>query len=177
MPRFPPGATSRATVAASSARRAGRCRRWCVVGLCERARGFPKRNGAGAKGNTPKRRLVGLTVGQERCTAWRRGPQVRPIVARIACGGVPDLWLVAVPGASGSAFVVDGTSGEGERFTIGVTTGSARSRQDGMSTVGDGEAAGAGTVAMARGARGRGTRGEMLVPRRVRLADPPGPNP
>ena len=48
--------------------------------------------------------------------------------------------------------VADGTSGEGEGLTIGVPTGSARSRPDGMGTVGAGEAAGTGVVKTARGA-------------------------
>ena len=60
--------------------RAGRCRRrWCGTGLCQQVPRSPRRRGAGAKGNTTKSRLVGLAAGQERCTAWRRGTQARPV--------------------------------------------------------------------------------------------------
>ena len=59
----------------------------------------------------------------------------------------------------------------------GVPTGSARPRSDGISTVGTGEAAGAGVTAVGWAGRGRGTRGGVLA----RLAEgrgaPPGPKP
>ena len=58
--------------------------------------------------------------------------------------------------------MADGTSGKGESINTGVPTGSARSRPDGMGTVGAGEAAGARAVATARGGRSHGTRGGML---------------
>ena len=75
------GTASRTGVAESFGGRAGRCRRrWCVAGLCQQAPESPRRRGAGAKGNTTNSWLVGLATGQERCRAWRRGAQARPVV-------------------------------------------------------------------------------------------------
>ena len=80
-PRVPPGAASRARVAGSVDGREGRCRcRWCVADLGQKAPEPPRREGAGAKGNTTKSRLVGLAAGEERCIAWRRGAHARPVV-------------------------------------------------------------------------------------------------
>ena len=82
-----------------------------------------------------------------------------------------------MPRASKSAVVADGKSGEGESRTIGVPTGSARSRPDGIGIVRAGEVAGAGAVATARGGRGRGSRGGVIVRRADGRGAPPGPNP
>ena len=80
-PHVPPDAARRAGGAESVDGRAGRCRhRWCVTALCQRDSESPRRRGAGAKGNTTKSRLVGVVAGQERCIAWRRGTQARPVV-------------------------------------------------------------------------------------------------
>ena len=73
--------------------------------------------------------------------------------------------------------MADGTTGEGRSLKRGVHTGSARSRPDGMGTVGAGEAAGAGAVTTARGGRGRGTRGGVLARRVDRRGAPPVPEP
>ena len=61
--------------------------------------------------------------------------------------------------------MADGTSGEDESLKRGVPTGSARSRPDGVCTVGAGEATGAGAVTTASGGRGRGTCGGVLARR------------
>ena len=46
---------------------------------------------------------------------------------------------------------------------IGIPIGSARSRSDGIDTVGTGEAAGAGVAAMDGVGHGRGTRGGVFT--------------
>ena len=61
--------------------------------------------------------------------------------------------------------------------TIGVPIGSARSRSDGIGTVGTEEAAGAGVAAVDEIGRGRGTRGEVLTLRADGQGAPPVPNP
>ena len=78
---IPPGAVSLELVSGSVGGRAGRSRRrWCLDCLCLHVPEYGRRRVAGAKGNTTKRRLAGLAAGNERCTAWRRGTQGRPVV-------------------------------------------------------------------------------------------------
>ena len=73
-------AASQTGGAESDNRRAGRFRHWwSVAGLCQKAPESPRRWGAGAKENTTISRLVGLAAGRERCIAWRRGAQARPV--------------------------------------------------------------------------------------------------
>ena len=59
---------------------------------------------------------------------------------------------------------------------IGIPMGSARSRSDGIGTVGIGEAAGAGVAAVDGVGRGRGIRGGVLTLRADGRGAPPGPN-
>ena len=121
----------------------------------------PRSRSACAKENTTKAGRVGVAAGQEQCSEWRRGTQARPVapapsqrannarrnprtvfntrtegiqVAR--CGGWDVSW--------------------GGSLKRGVPTGSARSRPEGMGTVGAGETTGAGTVTTAGGDCGRG---------------------
>ena len=76
-----------------------------------------------------------------------------------------------------SAVVAEGTSAGGGSLKRGAPEGSARSRPDGIGTVGGGEAAGAGAVTTAIGGHGRGTRGGLLVRRADGRGAPPGPTP
>ena len=71
--------------------------------------------------------------------------------------------------------MADGTPGSGGSLKTGVPAGSARSRSDGMGTVGTGEDAGAGTVTKARGARVRATRGGVLAHQADGRGPPPDP--
>ena len=112
-------------------------------------------------------------AGQERCIAWRRGTQARPVVP----SPNQNCDSAAAPRASRPAVVAGGTSGESGSLKRRVPIGSARSRPDGMGTIGAGEAARTGAVTTARGGRSRGTRGGVLARRADRRGSPPGPKP
>ena len=73
--------------------------------------------------------------------------------------------------------VAGGASVGGGSRKGGVLTGSARSRSDGMGTVGIDEAAGAGLIKTGTGGRGLGARGGVIARRADGLGPPPGPKP
>ena len=66
--------------------------------------------------------------------------------------------------------------GGGVSRNRGVPTGSARSRSDGIGTVGTGEAAGAGVVEVDGAGRGCGTPGGVVARQADSRGPPPGPN-
>ena len=80
-----------------AARPTGRCESGGGCGVCWRTRRrvpssvvcnrplpasswISEKEGRWCEGKHDKSRLVGLAAGQERCTAWRRGMQARPVV-------------------------------------------------------------------------------------------------
>ena len=73
--------------------------------------------------------------------------------------------------------VTGGASVGGGSRKRGVPTGSARSRSDGMGTVGIDDAAGAGAKTTDAGGRGGGARGGVIARRADGLGAPPDPKP